>query len=168
MHFVTSSLFISTIIKTLKSTSSQIRLLKAYFAVVLSWYIAHGRPSLDLRKFFANPQSLVASPPGPARTYHGVPLANPWHEIMQATLMHPDDHLAKLQRALAAHAVHLGQTPKRTFINVPELEGVEEIDGTLFLRSAVLTMDRLGWVFDVEKTKNGFPVWDRHGFFDEA
>ncbi|KAF9549930.1 hypothetical protein CPC08DRAFT_768992 [Agrocybe pediades] len=165
MHFVTSSIFIPTVVKTLKNKTSQLRLLKGYFAIILSWYIAHGRPALNLRKFFSNPNSLVASPPGPARLYHGVPLANQWHEIMQATLRHPDDHLSKLQRALASHAVHFGKTSKGTFVNVPELDGVEEIDGTLFLRTALLTMDRLGWVFDTEKTKNGFPVWDREGFW---
>ena len=33
---------------------------------------------------------------------------------------------------------------------MPSLEGIERLDGTLFVRVAGLTMDRLGWVHEGE------------------
>ncbi|KAF4609520.1 hypothetical protein D9613_012352 [Agrocybe pediades] len=162
MHFVTSSIFLPTVFSTLRNKSSQIELLKGYLATILSWYIAQGRPSLDLRRFFSDPTTVVPSPPEPVPSYHGVKQPNPWLTIIQATVSHPDDHMPKLLRALANHAVHLGSTPRGAFALVKDLEGVEEIDGTLFLRAAVLTMNKVGWVVG-ELPLGG--VWDRDGFF---
>lgn len=41
----------------------------------------------------------------------------------------------------------------------PALEGIERLDGTLFVRVAGLTFDRLGWVDEGEKAG----LWDRDG-----
>ena len=41
------------------------------------------------------------------------------------------------------------------------LEGAEVLDGTLFIRVAGLTADRMGWMKEGQETQ----FWDRMGFF---
>ena len=45
-----------------------------------------------------------------------------------------------------------------------ELEGAEELDGSLFVRVAGLTDERLGRVIDGEEDRE----WDRTGFYQET
>ncbi|KAF9555921.1 hypothetical protein CPC08DRAFT_711593 [Agrocybe pediades] len=174
MHLVTSSIFLSSIFTHLER-SSQVLLLRGYFSVCLGWYIGRGRPALDIARFFSNTETLLPSAPGPTPTpneaAHPSPTSphaitpNPWLQILQSTLTHPDDHLPKLQRALSEHASHFGQTPKGTFVGT-ELKDAELIDGTLFIRAAGLTASRLGWVREGQKPLEG--LWDRRGFFSQA
>ena len=171
MHLVTSSIFLSTIFVHLKR-SSQILFLKGYFSICLGYYISRGKPQLDVARFFSNADTLLPVAPGPKPTpnaaahpspdsVHAV-TPDPWLPIIQSTLTHPDDHLPKLQRALAEYASHFGSTPAGTFAGT-ELKGSEFIDGTLFIRAAGLTESRLGWVREGQAPLEG--VWDRHGFF---
>ncbi|KAF8966045.1 hypothetical protein BDZ97DRAFT_1658223 [Flammula alnicola] len=174
MHLVTSSLFLSGIFAELKRPS-QVELLRGYFAICLSWYIGRGRPTLDIARFFNNPDTYHPSAPGPQPTPHeGVnpspssPAAitpNPWFPIMQSTLVHPDDHLPKLQRALSEYSTHFGLTPAGTFKDT-ELKDAGLVDGTLFLRAAGLSISRLGWVREGQPPLEG--SWDRRGFFTSA
>ncbi|KAF8903483.1 hypothetical protein CPB84DRAFT_1678024 [Gymnopilus junonius] len=171
MHFVTSSIFLSTIFVHLKR-SSQILLLKSYFSVCLGWYLSRGRPPLDIARFFSKTETLLPVAPGPQPTpneaAHPSPSSihaitpDPWLPVIQSTLTHPDDHISKLQRALSEYASHFGSTPAGTFAGT-ELKDAELIDGTLFVRAAGLTQSRLGWVREGEAPLEG--VWDRHGFF---
>ena len=170
MHFVTSSLLLSPIFSLL-SRKSQELLLRGYFATCLVWYIGHGRPELDIARFFGNAATLHPIPPGPKPTPHKdvspsstSPFAiapNPWLPIIQSTLTHRDDHLPKLQRALAEYSSRFGSTPAGYFAGT-ELKDAELIDGTLFVRVAGLTAGRLGWVREGEPPLPG--VWDRRGF----
>ncbi|KAJ3536541.1 hypothetical protein NMY22_g5994 [Coprinellus aureogranulatus] len=88
---------------------------------------------------------------------------------MQSTVAHPDEHTPKIQRALAHFAeVYGAETEKGRFKNMA-LEGAEEIDGTLFLRVAGLTMGRNKWVREGEEVPEGpdflpIGVWDFKGF----
>lgn len=106
---------------------------------------------------------------------------NTWLPILQSTLLHPNEHLPKLQRALAHYALRYGsgygsgyatRAGRRqgtkldgTELELPlelelELEGVEEVlDGTLFARIAGLTMRRLGWMREGERRG----AWDFGG-----
>jgi hypothetical protein len=77
-------------------------------------------------------------------------------------LVHPDDHLCKIQRSLSEYASHFGNTPAGTFSGT-ELKDAELIDGTLFIRAAGLTAARLGWVREGEPPLKG--SWDTRGFF---
>ena len=168
MHFVTSSFFLSSIFSLLTRKSQEL-LLRGYFATCLVWYIGHGRAELDIARFFTNTATLHPTPPGPKPTPHKdvspsptSPFAltpNPWLAIMQSTLTHPDDHLPKLQRALAEYSSHFGSTPAGYFAGT-ELKDAELIDGTLFVRVAGLTCERLGWVREGEAPLE----WDTKGF----
>jgi hypothetical protein len=166
----TSSLFLSSIFSLLTRKSQEL-LLRGYFATCLVWYIGHGRPELDIARFFGNDATLHPIPPGPKPTPHmdvspslTSPFAitlDPWLPIIQSTLTHPDDHLAKLQRALAESSSLFSSTPAGYFAGT-ELKDAELIDGTLFVRVAGLTTGRLGWVREGEPPLQG--VWDRRGF----
>ena len=173
MHFVTSSLFLSSIFSLLKRGSQEL-LLRGYFTTCLVWYVGRGRAELDISRFFGNAATLHPVAPGPKPTPHKdvspsptSPYAvtpDPWVPIIQSTLTHPDDHLGKLQRALAEYSSHFGSTPAGYF-NQTELKDAELIDGTLFVRVAGLTSGRLGWVREGEPPLQG---WDRKGFYGAA
>jgi hypothetical protein len=172
MHLVTSSLFLSQIFTEL-TRSSQIQLLRGYFAVCMAWYVGRGRPSFDIKAFFTDATTLHPTPPGPRPSPHtGVnpspssPEAitpNSWLPIIQSTLAHPDSHLPKLQRALNEYSAHFGLTPAGTFKDT-ELKDAELIDGTLFIRAAGLTFSRLGWVREGEAPG----AWNEEGFFTSS
>ncbi|KAF8151722.1 hypothetical protein B0H34DRAFT_801407 [Crassisporium funariophilum] len=173
MHLVTSSLFLPSVISRLKRSSQEL-LLRGYFATCLAWYISRGRPELDIARFFGNSATLHPTAPGPQPTPHkdAIPTPsssvaitpNPWLQIIQTTLSHPDDHLPKLQRALSEYASHFGTIPAGYFKDT-ELKNAELIDGTLFLRVAGLTATRLGWVREGEAPLGD--GWDRRGFYRE-
>lgn len=166
MHLVTSSLFIHSFMKYLKP-SSQDLLLRSYFGASLAVWFARGRPALDAAHFYEK-TSVKVSPPGPHPTPNEHALAaadtldpNSWFPILQTTLMHPNEHLPKLQRALAHYAAVYGHTDAGKFAHLPRLPGAEKIDGTLFLRTAILTADKMGWVREGESKQE----WDFSGFW---
>lgn len=169
MHLVTSSLFLSSLTAYL-SPSSQALLLRSYFSVSLAWWVAHGRPGFDIKGFFEADLASPA-PPGPLPTPNEKALPspssakaitpNPWLPIIQTTLVHPDEHLAKIQRALAHYAVLYGtRVAGLPDFTGTELAGAEHLDGTLFIRVAGLTSKRVGHVREGEPSV----FWDRRGF----
>ncbi|OCH85388.1 hypothetical protein OBBRIDRAFT_798236 [Obba rivulosa] len=174
MHLVTSVTFLHSLVAYLSPTSTSI-LLRSYFINCLAWWISRGKPSLPIENFYA---SVTATP-----AEHGAPHVlpaegvlvkedvspNPFLPILQTTLMHPDDHLPKCQRALAHFAALFGARPKGTLralsaVSDPKarLPGAEHLDGTLFIRVAGLTADRLGWMREGQENLG----WDFDGFFD--
>lgn len=165
LHLVTSVLFLHSFVPYL-SGSSISTLLRAYFSASLLLYVARGRPALPIRDFFASTNALPR-PPGPTPTPRkdavtSDPTVNPWFSILQSTLLHSDNHIAKIQRALAHFDCLWGTTPAGRFKDLKGLDGVEALDGTIFLRVAGLTQDRLGWMWEGEEKKG----WDFQGFFD--
>jgi hypothetical protein len=143
MHFVTSSLFLPSLLPYL-SQDSQVLLLRGYFASTLGWWIAHGFPKLDIQGFLSTTSHLSSE----------TKVANPFLDIVQSAITHPNNHLLKLQRALAHFSSIYGTRPKG-FFGGTELEGAEALDGSLFLRAAILT----------EKYMNqGAKFWSLEGF----
>lgn len=155
-HLVTSALFLPSLVTGLSPTSISL-LLRSYLTFSIAWYIGRGRPSLPLKDFFA---TVPADPTGP--TPRATPakgalmhnsafsIPNPWFPIIQSSLVHPDDHLCKMQRALAHFATVYGDRPAGEFAELAQdgLEGAEVLDGTLFVRVAGLVADRLGWMWE--------------------
>lgn len=153
MHFVTSALFLPSLVARLSSTSKVI-LLRSYFAVSLAWWVARGRPGFDIEGFYAADTahplfSERSTPPdywsllsNSSPSLASVP--NPWGPIIDMAITSPDEHLGKLQRALA----HFSQLYGTRGAHWPEfskteLAGAEKLDGTLFIRSAGLTYHRI-------------------------
>ncbi|RDB30618.1 Questin oxidase [Hypsizygus marmoreus] len=172
MHLVTSSIFLPTVAAHLKPASQE-RLLRAYFVVCLAWWIMRGRPGFDIKGFFAQdtayPLPQYSTPPvnTPSLLSSESPQAhtpNPWFHIIEHALTNPDDHLPKLQRALAHWgSVYGGRKAGETDFEGTELEGAESLDGSLFLRVAGLT--KLRMVRLREEHVEGPRYWDRRGFY---
>lgn len=170
MHIVTSSLFLASYMALLTPASQEI-LLKGYFLTSLTWWVSRGRADLDVKAFFESvsarpaPSGPLPTPDDSALPSSSSPKAvtpNPWLPIIETSLVHPDDHLTKLQRALRHYSSLFGSRPAGLpdFTNT-ELAGADKIDGTLFIRAAGLTAKRMGRVREGEKPGE----WDRNGFY---
>lgn len=171
MHLVTSSLFLPSFVNVL-STPSAVLLLRTYFAFSLIFYIARGRPAFSIAEFYkatsASPSAPGALPQSAQDTLPPAGNPSPWSQIVQTTLVHPNEHLCKLQRALLHYAEELGGTAPGTFAKTSEgtgsaYTGAEVLDGTLFVRVAGLTAGRLGWMREGQEKRE----WDFVGFFEK-
>ena len=164
MHLVTSSLMIVSQLNVL-SPSSSVLLLRTHFVNCLAVYVSRGRPALPIADFYARttamPTPSTAVPTSAKDTLPPAGTPNPWLAIVQTTLVHPDEHLCKLQRALMHYAEVYGGAEPGAFTALTELEGAELLDGTLFVRAAGLTAGRLGWMREGEEKRG----WDFAGFY---
>lgn len=160
-------LFLPSLVTYLSPTSIFI-LLRTYLLNSLALYVARGRPALPVAEFFDSVTPTPAPPtpksgamkPGGGTLVPEDPHPNPWLTLLQNTVVHEDDHLCKLQRALAHFASLYGTGHLKVGI---ELDGVEKVDGSLFVRVAGLSMDRLGWVREGEDVKE----WDFKAFYHD-
>ncbi|KAI5121366.1 hypothetical protein M0805_001179 [Coniferiporia weirii] len=166
MHLVTSSIFLPSYLTRIKPASQAV-LLSSYLACALSVWVARGRPAPKIASFYAR-TSPTFVPPGPMPTSGEDTLApesaqapNPWMPVLQSAVVHPNEHLPKALRALAHFAHLLAGRPAGTWSGTG-LAGAEVLDGTLFVRVAGLTMNRLGWVREGDKKGE----WDFTGFWE--
>jgi len=174
MHLVTSPIFLPSIASYLNPVS-QNALLRAYLVTSLLWWVIAGRPSFDISGYYSSTNVHPSPPNGaishlkpndstlPSPTSPHALTPNSWLPIIQTILVHPGEHLCKIQRALAHFAALYGsRAPAQMDFSNTELEGAEMLDGTLFIRVAGETANRLGWVREGEKPGE----WDRDGFYD--
>lgn len=155
-HLVTSSLFLSTIAAGIPPVTQEI-FLRAYFGMSLAWWIGRDRPKFDIPGFFAHAspnsikdqrKSAMASP-------------NPWLALIGEALVVSDEHIPKMLRSMIHFANMYGRRPAGYFADT-ELEGAELLDGTLFVRTAHLTHEKLrregdATLFDLAS------YWNRQG-----
>ncbi|KAG0698541.1 hypothetical protein DFH29DRAFT_983846 [Suillus ampliporus] len=153
MQMVTSSIFLPSLIAYL-SPRAQVLLLRAYFATAVTWWVARGRPSLDFKPFF---ESTSTPPNGPAIPGRADTQLLP---LIQSAITHPNDRYPKIQRAFAHFSTIYGTRSKGYFAGT-ELDGAEELDGSLFVRAAVLTTDYIGWAREGQEVK----FWSLEGFY---
>ena len=149
MHLVTSSLFLPSLLEHL-SQDSQVVLLRAYFASTLMWWISRGCPRVDIRGFL----DATASESLPSSEGEVLPEANSFLNIIRSGITHSNDHVMKIQRAFAHFSSIYGTRPKGHFKGT-ELEGAEELDGSLFFRAARLTDKYMS---------QGAKIWSFEGF----
>ncbi|KAG5634898.1 hypothetical protein H0H81_000397 [Sphagnurus paluster] len=166
MHMVTSSIFLAAYAAYLKP-SSQEQLLRAYFLVSLGWWVSRGRAALDIDGFYAG-TSAHPQPSGPLPTPHekalgGIVTPNAWLPIIESSIVHPDDHVSKIQRTFAHYNTLYGTRESgRQDFSTTQLRGAEKLDGSLFIRAAGLTAQQIGRVREGEP-----PVfWSFDGFFE--
>ncbi|RPD56815.1 hypothetical protein L226DRAFT_469036 [Lentinus tigrinus ALCF2SS1-7] len=168
VHLVTSVLFLPSLVAYLSPTSINI-LLRTYLLNTLALYVARGRPALPVADFFDSVTPTPSPPSDPPKPSDGTlnpenPTANAWLALVQSTVMHPDDHLCKLQRSLAHFASLYGSAPAGHLKELGvELDGAEKIDGSLFVRVAGLSMDRLGWMREGQEEQE----WDFDAFYHD-
>lgn len=164
MHLVTSSLFLSSYIVHLTPPSQSI-LLRTYLASILAVWVSRGRPEISISSFYSRTSPSVV-PPGPKPTPSKDALTpdalfpNTWLPLLQSTILHPNEHLPKAERALAHYASLYGTAEKGKW-NYTELADADMLDGTLFARVAGLTMGRLGWLREGDERGE----WDFSGFW---
>jgi hypothetical protein len=196
MHLVTSSVFLSSLLTSLyQNPRAQALLLRSYLVESLALYVGRGHPNIDIAQFYRDTSWLLPSSgqniipgPQPSPSKHTLPYPesveahtpSPWLSVVQTTLVHPNEHLCKTQRALAHFASLHGLQEQGWFTSLrskqanPDTDdskledaerslGLGELDGTLFLRVAILTAHRLGWMREGE-SEGG---WDNEGFYDE-
>jgi Questin oxidase-like len=168
---VTSAIFLLTLVLPSEHSpyrpvplSSRLTLLKVYIATCATWYISRGNAPLPIEEFYAAtadrctaPPALPAPPSAPRK-----PLSSPggpWQRIIVNAVAHPDEHLPKAVRSFATLTTRWGGRPAGYYAGGGEggLEGREVLDGTLFVRVASLTLDRLGWAHESGK---GLGHWD--------
>lgn len=164
MHLVTSSLFLPSLVQHL-NPSAQSVLLRSYLATALTVWVARARPAPSIASFYqrTSPNLTVPGPqptPGRETLTPDALTPNPWYALLQSTILHPSEHLPKAQRALAQYARKYGDRPAGIWKDT-ELEDTELLDGTLFVRVAALTMDRLGWLREGQERRG----WDFSGFW---
>lgn len=173
-HLINSSLFLPLFAKHISPKALSI-LLKAYLAISLVVWISRGRPAPQIASFYARTTASL-SPPGPTLTPASDTLLgadsatvapNPWFPLLQSTIVHPDEHLPKLQRALAEFSRLYGTKAAGKLAEAEtatRLKDVDKLDGTVFIRIAGLTMERLGWMREGKPRR----IWDRTGFWTQS
>ena len=120
MHATTSCLFLEIFTQSLRKKENQLKLLRAKFAVDLLYYVARGRPNLDLNYLVNEYQ--------PSQEYSYPNAQNPWLPLVDKCLTHPDEHVPKTIRALM-YAEKFDNTQKQS--SLP------------YLKMAQMTMDAL-------------------------
>ncbi|KAF9235890.1 hypothetical protein BU15DRAFT_64441 [Melanogaster broomeanus] len=140
-------LFLPSLIAYL-SPRSQVSLLRAYFTMALILWVVRGRPALNVKAFMATTSIEPTIPNTPQAktppTTETTPIPNPFLPLIQSSLAHPNEHHIKIQRAFAHFNTLYGLRPLG-YLAGTELEGAELLDGSLFVRAAVLTADAMGW-----------------------
>lgn len=109
MHLVTSSIFLPALCALLP-TASQMRLLKAYFLVMLVWAVARGQPVLDVEGFVRAMERPAEEVPPSVSAMKNLDL---WMRIIEEAQAHHDEHVTKTVRSLAGWAAALGSRSAR-------------------------------------------------------
>ena len=177
VHLLTSSFFLASLLANISKVSSRRAFLLTYFTASLAFYLGRGRPALDLRAFYNDTEHLLHQVPGldsslapgtfPSPSSDSAQMSNAWLPLIQSGLVSPNTHLCKLHRALAHYSCLYGKHRKGWARLIGEgaedKVGLGELDGTLFLRVAMLTQNRLGW----RRGGNPEQHWDLDGFFEQ-
>jgi len=127
---------------------------------------------LPIAEFYAATDAQLYAPARTAGVGAGRTQApgNAWPRVIQSAIRFQDEHMPKVARALLDFAVRWGtrapeyftaasEEKERTGAPASAFEGIEKLDGTLFVRVAGLTFDRVGWVDEGENAGQ----WERDG-----
>ncbi|KAG6329702.1 hypothetical protein ID866_9386 [Astraeus odoratus] len=188
-HIVTSALFLPSLCAHI-SRRSQTLLLRAHFLASITWWVVRGRPGFALKEFTSIPLPPIPNSPSskysntlpgarPPAAADALPSAespyalvpNPWLPILENAIVHPNEHLCKVQRALAHFGVLYGHRKAGFVMESLRKDGVEVdpnyayLDGSVFLRIAWLTSAALGWVIRGESNSG---VWNYQEFEKKA
>ncbi|CAF4199397.1 unnamed protein product [Adineta steineri] len=92
MHATTSCLFLNLFVQSFKKKENQISFLKAKFAIDLLYYVARGRPELNLN-YLLNEYQV-------SKEHSYSDAQNPWLPLVDKSLTHRDEHVPKAIRSL--------------------------------------------------------------------
>ncbi|KZS86730.1 hypothetical protein SISNIDRAFT_541482 [Sistotremastrum niveocremeum HHB9708] len=195
MHFVTAAIFLPTFVDLEKRRRYVVDYLRMWLYLVGIWFIDRGRPRIDVSvvmEYSASPQPPPlphSSSNGACNgTSYNTDIGNEediWAAMARDVVHAPDAHTPKTVRTLLyAHRKYggrkAGEVPgiwKNSLANsnLDEagggekgelwMEGLDKLDGSLFVRCAGVLMDCMGWVTRGERAG----VWDRSGLgWEEA
>jgi len=191
MHFVTSTIFLPTLAlkpshtraRTLDpplSLRARLLLVRAYLIACGVWVMVRPRPSapaLSIAALYAATDAFLTRAPAPhayalgqtperefyANTQRTMPVgARAWTRVLDSAIVHPNEHLPKLIRALAAADTWYGARRAGSLAGALDVAGIAQLDGSVFLRVAALSMERLGWAAEEDPKAQ----WDRVGYWD--
>ncbi|CAF2735726.1 unnamed protein product [Rotaria sp. Silwood2] len=120
MHATTSGLFLDILVHSLKKKENQLKLMRAKFAVDLLYYVARGRPKLNLN-YLCNEYQV-------SKEHSYSDAQNPWLPLIDKCLTHPDEHIPKTIRAL---------------IYAEKIDSAQDKDKLPYLKIAQMVMDAL-------------------------
>ncbi|KDN34683.1 hypothetical protein RSAG8_12232, partial [Rhizoctonia solani AG-8 WAC10335] len=136
VHLVTSDLFIPSILSLLKP-AHKVDLLRAYFPVLLAYFVSRGRPALDVKGFYSS-VTVDPKPEHSSASKSSEAIGNPWYTSERVLLTYRTQRSRGDRWNVVRYFSHT------------ELKGAEEIDGTLFVRTGGLLMGALKWNFALE------------------
>lgn len=164
MHFVTSSLFIRPIFNFAKKQEHKAAFIRAYVFFMMVFTLIRGRPKINGALAMSYPAVVRApAPPDnkqitPDSESIGSPFEdeyfNAWPELIQGALYHPEYHVSKAVRSLVYFAKQLGTTApggvpgawRDADRQVETHPGIGLVDGTIFIRTAGVILNTLGWI----------------------
>lgn len=150
---------------------SRAALLRGFINQCAHWYVCMGRAPVPIAAFYAATDAFVFfSAPTPeirgtaqrnmgtiTQTERYSSPASAWARIWPSIIAHPNEHLVKLIRSLGAFSQMYGGRGKGFYASASSAySDVTAVDGTLFVRAAALTMEKMGWVAEGEPTS----VWE--------
>ena len=148
MHFVTSSLLLSTFLRVLQNPIHKANLLRAYLPAMIVLVLTLGRPN-------------VVGDPREDEDH------NPWPAMLESALYAPDSHVLATMRTLIYAAQKYGDTPPGGVIGAFSTKdgkemhkGMAKVDGSIFVRSAGMLMNYMGWTGHGQTPRED---WDRSG-----
>lgn len=142
MHLVTSILFLPSITSQI-SSAFHAAVLKSFFRVAIAVWIAVGRPELPLSECMQDSSNMRLPD-----SQHPSQGESPWLKVISSASRHQDEHVTKVIRALAYFANVYGNTPRGYYRC--DKEGSGELDSTIFLKAAVMTMQKNDWEITAE------------------
>ncbi|KAH9809064.1 hypothetical protein DFH28DRAFT_1067858 [Melampsora americana] len=132
VHCVTSCIFLPTILQNLSKASQKV-LLTSFFRSVIALWISRGRPPLHLS------EELGAK----NMDLHEVEISKNWQTMISSAMNHSDEHTTKTIRTLVWASQLFGRASQGVY--ACGLPGSAELDGSIFYRAALKTLDKQGW-----------------------
>ncbi|KAJ7083633.1 hypothetical protein B0H15DRAFT_416982 [Mycena belliarum] len=172
MHYLTSAIFLPTVLKKLPTPTAKAQLLQSYVRVAAVILMLRGRPRIDIPLImscseFPQPPEQGLNGGRADSSAFGKPDeaggTNPWFAIVRNALHHPEPHVAKSVRALYYGAQAFGHITRGGVLGAFDASGAEthpgagQLDGTVFLRAAGSICQALGWVTHGQPASD----WDR-------
>ncbi|KAK2465579.1 hypothetical protein APHAL10511_002471 [Amanita phalloides] len=159
MHLVTSSLLLPSYLRVLQNPAHKVNVLRAYLTTMIVLTLSRGRPRIDpelLMSYSATPRPPVSSSLSPGDGAIGDPREdgdyNPWPAMIESILYAHDSHAVKTMRTLVYAAQKYGHIRSGHVIGAYSAkdeeethEGIGDLDGTIFVRSAGILLGQLGW-----------------------
>ncbi|KAF9528407.1 hypothetical protein CPB83DRAFT_894440 [Crepidotus variabilis] len=162
MHLVTSSILIRPWFSHMTKQEHKAAFLRSYVFFMISLSLARGRPKIDIplamsytpvvrhpnqsNETLSHRQTRLAAYSTTKISIHA--------DVIQGALYHPESHVAKAIRSLAYFAKTLGTTSPGSVPGalrdedgrqVETLQGIGQLDGTLFIRTAGIVLNTLEW-----------------------